>query len=187
MKRNAYITGYRSYELGIFSDQDPKVEGLSCFLRKRLLELIDDGYEWFLFSGQLGVEYYAFLEAVKLKNEGYAISISVMFPYQGFGDNWSEKNILKLQTFKEQADFVGYTSQETYHSPQQLKKHTQFLLYATQTSIILYDDEVASKSKFFVNDALQYQQDHDYTVRLYSLYDLQESMYEEAEEDIFCE
>lgn len=186
--KNAYITGYRSYELGILSDQDQRIEGLSRFLRKRELELLDEGYDWFIFSGQLGIEYYAFVEAIALKDEGYDLSLAVMLPYTNFGEQWSEKNQWKLNEYKEKADFVGFTSNEPYQTPQQLKQHTQFLLYATTGAVVLYDDEVTSKVKFFVNDAQYYKQSHDYELKLYSLFDLQESVYEDQMgEDIFCE
>lgn len=180
--KNAYLTGYRSYELGIFSNTDAKVAGIAAFMRKREIELLDEGYDWFIFSGQLGVEYYAFLEALKLK-EDYPLKIAVMFPFHDFGSGWSEKNQAVLQHYKADADFVGYVSKENYHSPSQLKRHTQFLLYATECAIVLYDDEVESKTKFFINDALNYQKEHEYKLTVYSLYDLQESLYEEMPEE----
>lgn len=178
MKKNVYITGYQSFELGIFSDKDEKVKGLRYFLRKRLLECLDEGYEWFMFSGKLGVEYYAFEEALSLKEEYPELSIALILPFEDYGTSWNESNQQKLSFVKSHADFVGYVSKGSYESVQQLKLHTNFLLNHTQLSIVIYDDEVNGKVKYFVKDVLDYSKVHHYQLRLYSLYDLQEAIYE---------
>lgn len=181
--KNAYITGYRSYELGLFSDDDIKVKGLRYFLKKREIERLENGYDWFLFAGQLGVEYYAFDEALKLKEDYPELKVAVMFPFKDFGSQWSEKNQLILQEYHQKADFVGYVSQEPYHSPEQLKRHQQFMLQSTAGAIVIYDDEVDSKSKYFLYAAERYKAQHDYELTCYDLYDLQESFYDFAEEN----
>lgn len=181
--KNAYITGYRNYELGLFSDDDPKVKGLRYFLRKREIELLDEGYDWFLFGGQLGVEYYAFDEALKLKHDYPELQLAVMFPFENFGEQWSEKNQMALQHYHQAADFVGCVSKRPYTSPEQLRQHQQFLLQSTKAALVVYDDEVPGKSRYFIRDAEQYAQHHDYQLMRYDLYDLQESFYSYMEEN----
>ena len=55
MKR-LWITGYRSYELNIFKDDDPKVQVIKEVLKKYLraqLELNDDEF-WVITGPQMG-------------------------------------------------------------------------------------------------------------------------------------
>lgn len=41
-----WITGYRSYELGIFNDNDPKVAVIKYCLENNLNSLLEKGLEW---------------------------------------------------------------------------------------------------------------------------------------------
>ena len=43
---NLWVTGYRSYELGVFDSKDKKVEVIKYALQKKLLEKLDEGLEW---------------------------------------------------------------------------------------------------------------------------------------------
>jgi len=49
----ASITGYKSFELGIFKQDDQAVQYIKLAIRKELLTLLDSGLEWVLISGQL--------------------------------------------------------------------------------------------------------------------------------------
>ncbi len=51
-----WLTGYRSYELNIFKDSDPKVEVIKNTLKECLIQQMADGLDWVLAGGQLGIE-----------------------------------------------------------------------------------------------------------------------------------
>lgn len=51
-----YVTGYQSYELGIFNEKDPKVQVIKNVLKRELIALIENGLEWVMISGNLGTE-----------------------------------------------------------------------------------------------------------------------------------
>ena len=53
------VTGYKPHELGIFDDKHPGVRFIKKALEKRLIALLDDGLEWVIISGQLGIETWA--------------------------------------------------------------------------------------------------------------------------------
>ena len=44
--QRVYVTGYQSYELGIFSEQDPRVQVIKNVLKKELTALIENGLQW---------------------------------------------------------------------------------------------------------------------------------------------
>ncbi len=50
-----WVTGYRSYELGIFKDDDPKRKVLDTVLKNELVQAIVDGTDWIISGGQLGI------------------------------------------------------------------------------------------------------------------------------------
>lgn len=54
-----YVSGYRSFELGVFKENDPKIQVVKNVLKKELHQLAEEGLEWVLVSGNLGVELWA--------------------------------------------------------------------------------------------------------------------------------
>lgn len=176
--RNYYITGYSHFNLGIFNEQDERLKIIKNFLRKIEIELLEDGIDWFLFSGQLGIEYDAFNEALQLKEEYPDLKLGVLFPFERFGENWNEKNQLRLSDYHQRADFVDYVSKRPYETPAQLKKHTQFLLSHTEGSVLLYDEEYPSRTRYFLKDAQQYSEHHPYQIQQYRLEDIQNFVYD---------
>lgn len=176
--RNYYITGYRHFELGIFSDKDERVSVIRKFLRKIEISLIEEGIDWFLFGGNLGIEYDAFCEAVDLKEEYPDLKLGVIFPFADFGSQWNDRNQLILLDYKEKADFIDYVSKKPYESPSQLKNHTQFLLQHTEGAVLLYEDEHEGKTKFFKQEAERYAEKKPYVIRQLSLEDVQNFLYD---------
>ncbi|MEH6953251.1 SLOG family protein, partial [Neobacillus drentensis] len=53
------ISGYKPFELGIFKNDHPSVLFLKAAIKKSLIPMLDEGLEWVLISGQLGVELWA--------------------------------------------------------------------------------------------------------------------------------
>ncbi len=51
-----YVSGYRSFELGVFKENDPKIQVVKNVLKRELRQLAEEGVEWILVSGNLGVE-----------------------------------------------------------------------------------------------------------------------------------
>ena len=57
--KTLYVTGYKSFELNIFKDDMPEVKYLKAFIKHKLLQYIDEGLEWVLIQGQIGIELWA--------------------------------------------------------------------------------------------------------------------------------
>lgn len=64
-----YVSGYRSFELGVFKENDPKIQVVKNVLKKELHQLAEEGLEWVLVSGNLGVELWAVQIVAELKEE----------------------------------------------------------------------------------------------------------------------
>ncbi|EHJ57005.1 hypothetical protein HMPREF9318_01322 [Streptococcus urinalis FB127-CNA-2] len=141
------VTGYRSFELSIFSDKDPKIEVIKKAIKKELLRYLDEGAEWFILTGNLGFEYW-FLQVAKDLQKSYQFQIATIFLTKNVGENWNEANQLKLTEFKT-TDFVKY-SFDHYESINQIKQYQTFLINNTDQSFVFYDEDAETNLKYFV-------------------------------------
>ena len=61
------VTGYKPFELGIFKNDRPGVECIKKALHRKLTNFVEDGLEWVIISGQLGVELWVAEVVLKCK------------------------------------------------------------------------------------------------------------------------
>lgn len=132
------VTGYKNMELGIFRDQDRKVAVIKKAIKRDFIRFLDEGVEWFLFTGNLGFEVWA-LEIAKALQADYDVKLATIFPFQDHGKHWAASNQEKLQAFKK-VDFVKYAF-PTYENPRQFADFHAFLLEHTDGAYLFYDSE----------------------------------------------
>ena len=168
-----YISGYRSFELGVFKENDPKITVIKKVLKKEIHQLVEEGLEWVLTSGNLGIETWVTEVVAELKQEYPELKLGIIYPFKEFGNNWNENNQEKLRMEEQLADYVEAVSHQAYQSPSQLRNHTRFLLDHTDGCLLIYDTEFPGKTQYFLKEAQTYQQDHSYEIRLVSMDDLQ--------------
>lgn len=75
------VSGYKPFELGIFKNDHPSVMFIKAALKKELIPMIEDGLEWVLISGQLGVELWAAEVIFELKSEYPEVKLAVITPF----------------------------------------------------------------------------------------------------------
>ena len=170
-----YVTGYQSYELGIFSEQDPKVKVIKNVLKRELVALIENGLEWVMISGSLGTEIWTGQIINELKESYPEVKLAIIFPFEGFGSNWKEHNQLLLSELVQTADFVDAVSHQPYQNPGQFKNHVNFLLQHTDAALVVYDTEYPGKSKFFLGDVEKYLEQNPYELLTITMDDLKNS------------
>ena len=142
------ISGYKSFELGIFADSDPMLAIIKRAIRKDLIHFLDEGTDWFIFMGNLGFEYWALEVAKDLKEEGYEFSMATLFPFENHGSNWNEANQEKLQAFKN-VDFIKF-SYPHYDNPSQFTNHNRFAISNTDEAYLFYDEELETNLKYLL-------------------------------------
>lgn len=179
MITNLLISGYRSFELGVFKDDDPKVAVIKKCLKEEIRSYIEEGVQWFLTSGQFGVEQWAVEVINELKEEYPEIKQGLLFPFLEFGSNWNEQNQAKLMQLKKQVDFVEAVSHQPYKDPSQLKNHQAFMLEHTQGALLVYDLENEGKTKWLYQAILKKQEKGEYECRLIDFDQLQNTVLEE--------
>ncbi|AEV95283.1 SLOG family protein [Pediococcus claussenii] len=178
-----WVTGYRSYELGVFDDKDPKLQVIKFALKQKLLNIINEGAEWILTGPQMGVEQWTVATVKSLKEEYPELKVAMMFPFTEFGSQWNESNQGKLQEAKIQADFSDFVSNKPYQSPEQLRNYQSFMLGHTDRLLMVYDEERPGKSQYDFDAALKFAEQHDYPIDLLDFYDLEEFANEYQELD----
>ncbi|HEY4554274.1 MAG TPA: SLOG family protein, partial [Bacillaceae bacterium] len=69
MPKIVAVSGYKPFELGIFSDNHPGLPYIKKALADRLATLAEEGTEWIIITGQLGVELWAAETVLDLQTE----------------------------------------------------------------------------------------------------------------------
>lgn len=170
-----WVTGYRSYELGVFSNSDPKVKVIKYLLKKHFEQKFNDGLEWVITGGQLGVEQWAAEAALELKEDYPELKVSLMYPFSEFGSQWNEQNKAKLSELELKVDFYASISKQPYQSPQQLKNFQKFMLDHTDQATLVYDPEYPGKPKYDYEAINLYCEKNDYPVTTFDMYNLQDA------------
>lgn len=140
------ITGYTSQELGIFNEKDIKVKYIKKVIRKDLINYLDNGVEWFVFTGKLGFEFWV-LEVLLTLQEDYKFKIATFFCFLDHGANWSEINQNKIVKFKS-VDFTKYFF-DSFESVHQLRSFQKFCIEHTDEAYIFYDEEYKTNFDYF--------------------------------------
>lgn len=176
--KTLYVTGYKSFEIGVFQDNDPKITVIKKVLKREISDYLNAGLEWVLVSGNLGTEIWTAEIVAELKNDYPELKLGIIYPFKEFGGNWNEKNQTNLTKIEGLADYVDSVSHQPYQSPAQLKMHTKFLLEHSGASLLVYDKEYPGKTEYFLKDAERFSEKYPYEIRLITMDDLQNSMQE---------
>ncbi|NRD80526.1 DUF1273 domain-containing protein [Bacillus sp. BRMEA1] len=175
------ISGYKPFELGIFKKDHESVFFIKTALKKELSSLIDDGLEWVLISGQIGVELWAAEVVFELQLKYPELKLAVITPFLNQEDSWNENNREWYESILSQADFVDSITKKGYENPWQFRLKNQFFLEKSDGLLLLYDQEKEGSPKYLFELAHQFQENHEYMIRLITFYDLQLTVEEELE------
>lgn len=146
------VSGYRSFDLGIFKENDERILIIKKAIRRDLERFCSEGLEWIVFTGNLGFEFWVLEVANEMKDD-YNLKLATIFCFANQGEDWNEANQTKLATFK-QVDFVKY-SFEAYENPGQLKQYHQFLIANTDQAYLFYDADNETNLKYLYNMILE--------------------------------
>jgi uncharacterized phage-like protein YoqJ len=177
MKRNDMckvlaISGYKPFELGIFQQDHPSVAFIKLAIRKKIIEMIEDGLKWVLISGQLGVELWAAEVIFELQLLYPDVKLAVITPFLDQEKGWNEKNQEWYETILAGADYIDSVSKRGYEKPWQLRLKNQFFIEKSDGLLLLYDQEKEGSPKYLYEMSKKVQQ-QSYPVHLITFYDLQ--------------
>lgn len=173
------ISGYKPFELGIFKNDHPSVSFIKAAIKKALIPKLEEGLEWVLISGQLGVELWAAEVVFDLQIDFPDLKLAVITPFLDQETTWNEQNQEWYESVLMQADFVDSVTKKGYEKPWQFRLKNQFFLDKSDGLLLLYDHEKEGSPKYLFELAMQYQKNHDYPIELITFSDLQMIIEEE--------
>ena len=182
--RRLWLTGYRSYELNAFQDDDPKVAVVKRVLTQRLTSLLEEDNDefWVITGPQLGVEQWGAAVALELKKSFRQLKVAMMLPFADFGQQWNATNRDRLLNLRDRVDFAREVTTKPYESPEQLRLYQRFMLDHTDRMLMVYDPDHPGKPKYDYELAQKYGDQRDYPVDLVDFDELQEAAIEWGEE-----
>ena len=171
MKR-LVVTGYKPYELGIFNDKHPGLLIIKKAIQDKLLQFIDEGLEWVIVSGQLGVEQWSIEVFQSLKKDYPHLRYAVITPFLDPHQNWNEQNQEKFQKMISQADYHVSLTSKGYEAPWQFREKDAFLIRNSDGILFVYDLENEGSPIFMKKLVDQYVENHPYEVHMITADDL---------------
>ncbi|WP_161879656.1 DUF1273 domain-containing protein [Alkalibacterium sp. MB6] len=171
--KTLFVTGYRPYELSIFSSDDPKLHYIKLFLEKEIKRYVEEGLEWVIIAGNIGTELWVGELVLSLKDDYEELKLGVLLPFAEMASKWNEANQTLYNTVIEQADYVNYTSNKPYTNPSQLKNNQEFIIQNTDACLLFYDPEYPGKASFIFEAAILYQEHYPYDIQTISFDELQ--------------
>jgi uncharacterized phage-like protein YoqJ len=147
------VTGYKAHELGIFKNDHQGVYFIKKAFKQRLIPLVEEGLEWVLISGQLGVELWCAEAVYEVQVENPDVKVAVLTPFLEQESKWKEDTKEYYESILAQADFVDSISKRPYDNPAQLKMKNQFLIEKSNGLLVFYDEGRPGSPKFYIEEA----------------------------------
>ncbi|MDF7626546.1 DUF1273 domain-containing protein [Lactobacillaceae bacterium L1_55_11] len=169
-----WVSGYRSYELSVFSNQDPKLKVIRYALERILRDYFENGVDWVITGGQPGIEQWVVTAVKDLQADYPEVKVAMLLPFEEFGSQWKPERQQQLATLKSQADFVTAVYRGGYQNGGQLAQYQRFIMDNTDLAHLVYDREYPGKTKFELEGIERYQRQAPYPLALTGMDDLQE-------------
>lgn len=186
MVKRLVITGYKPHELGVFNDQHPGVNIIKKALNGHLLSMLDEGLEWVIVSGQLGVETWALDVVIELKEVYPQLKYAIITPFLDQEKNWNDTKKEKYQSLLTKADFQISVTKKSYEGPWQFIEKNKFVIRNSDGLLLVYDAENEGSPKFIREEAIKYAEGNEYKIITISADDLQ-LIAEEEQQDQWSE
>lgn len=167
------ISGYKAHEIGIFKQTDPAITIIKKALKQHVESKINEGLEWVIVSGQLGVELWAAEVVLELKTIYPSLNLAILTAFENHDENWNEGNQEHYQRIAMEADFVDAISKKPYENPQQLRNKNHFHLLKSDGLLMVYDEEKEGSPKYLWELAKKYRETNDYDLTQITFQDLQ--------------
>ncbi|UOQ47613.1 SLOG family protein [Gracilibacillus caseinilyticus] len=167
------ITGNKPMELNIRNEKDHRIFFIKEALKQRLLSLIDDGLEWVIVSGQMGVELWAAQVVIDLR-EDYNIQLGIFPPFLEYESRWPDIYQELFLEIKEQADYYQPLYEETYKAPYQLINKDHWLIDKTEGCLILADEEYPGSAGYMLDKLKKAASESSYSILFITPEDLEE-------------
>jgi uncharacterized phage-like protein YoqJ len=161
--KNLLVTGYRAHELSIFDQKNKNIFYIKKAITSKLIPLIEDGLEWVITPGQLGVDLWACEVVIELKNQYPELKLSIITAFNNPEEKWKEDKKEYYYQILKGVDYYGVVSKQGYSGAWQFKARDELLFRKTDGILLFYDEEAGEGSpKFMMERALKKQAEEGY-------------------------
>ncbi|MEF2293434.1 DUF1273 domain-containing protein [Virgibacillus dokdonensis] len=170
------VTGYKPMEINIFKEDDERITYVKTAIKKRLIPMIEEGLEWVILSGQMGVEMWT-AEVILDLQDNYDVQLGIFPPFENQDSRWPEPLQEKYQSIVAAADFYKPLYQGDYRGAYQFKAKNLWLADKSDACLLLMDQEYPGSTRFFYEIAKRYLPNHAiYTITPTDLDDVVEEI-----------
>ncbi|GAA5415333.1 UPF0398 protein YpsA [Paraliobacillus ryukyuensis] len=171
------VTGYKPHEMNISSINDERITYIKETIKRRLRVFLEEGLEWILVSGQIGVELWTCEVTLELQEE-YPIQLAVIPPFDQQDSKWPEGLQEKYQLILMEADFVQLLYDSAYKGPYQFQAKNKFLTDKSDACLLLLDEDNPGSVKFFLEEAQSKSEISNYPMFTITPFDLEDTAQE---------
>lgn len=109
------FTGHRPHKFPWkYDEADSRCVALKAALAEQITKLAENGVTDFYSGGADGVDCWASLIVLELKQKNPALRLHLILPHEGQADKWNEPAQEQYRSILNQADSVEYVSREYY-------------------------------------------------------------------------
>lgn len=149
---NLLVTGYRAHELSIFDQKNKNIIYIKKAIASKLIPLIEEGLEWVITPGQLGVDLWACEVVIDLKKQYPHLKLSVISAFSNPEEKWKEDKQEYYRSILRDVDYYGAVSKQGYSGAWQFTARDELLLRKTDGILLFYDEDAGEGSPKFIRD-----------------------------------
>lgn len=150
--KNLLVTGYRAHELSIFDQKNKNIIYIKKAIASKLAPLIEEGLEWVITPGQLGVDLWACEVVIELKNHYPQLKLSIITAFINPEEKWKEDKQEYYRRILKGVDYYGAVSKQSYSGAWQFTARDDLLLRKTDGILLFYDEDAGEGSPKFIKD-----------------------------------
>ncbi|WP_243290011.1 DUF1273 domain-containing protein [Bacillus sp. FJAT-47783] len=176
------ITGYKPHELGIFNYKEPAIKYIKKAIKKSVIPFVEEGLEWVVISGQVGVELWAAEVVLDLQEEYPFLQLAILTPFLHQEKKWKDHHREYYEMILAQADLVESITKKEYENPVQFRLKNEFITSKTDGLLLVYDQEREGTPKYQLEVAKKKQEQGKYSIFTITFDDLQVIVEEDMQE-----
>lgn len=114
-EKDCAFTGHRPHKFPWkYDETDSRCVALKAALAEQIKKLVEEGVTDFFSGGADGVDCWAALSVLALREKNPALRLHCILPHEGQADRWSDPAQERYRLVLRQADSVEYVSREYY-------------------------------------------------------------------------
>src|SRR5699024_5509962 len=175
------VTGYKSMELNLFQESDPRIKFIKGAIKKRLIPFLEEGVEWVIVSGQSGVEMWAAEVVCKLQAVS-PIRLGVAAPCSNQDARWPDTLKAMYHHLLQVCDYTQPIYEDDSKGRYQFQPKNKWFVSKSDGCLILMDEELPGSNRFFYREAKRAAEAGDYNIYLITPFDVEDVVNEMRDE-----